>query len=291
MAVRVKKINQAQTITTSKADKPSEVVSRKISSILIVDDYLPNLTLSRLQLERGGHRISTVDTGIKAVACCEKQRFDLILMDINMAGMDGYQTTQMIKTNEWTRDVPIIAMTASADDHTRQKCRRFGMADLITKPIGKSQILKMADKWLRQPARRHCSSQACYSETSIDSSNRDEAVMNPQRALDEFIGDGELLAAVFRQFVTDMDDRLEYVFEAMENNAFDTVRAQAHAIKGAAANLTAMSLARAAGNLEKHGAEKNRSQCRQAFECLKKECRRLQSYFHKGRWRIEHSDC
>ena len=249
-------------------------------SILVVDDYPSNLVLSRCQLESGGHNVVTVDSGIQAMKCCEKQFFDLILMDINMAGMDGYKTTQLlIKGNGWTRQVPIIAMTASADIQTKERCRKAGMVDLITKPVKRFQLLEMVEKWLQklpQPDPGHgiISDPICL-----------------EQALGEFDGDHDLLDNVVRQFVLNLEVQINTITTAMDNNEFEQIRFQAHAIKGGAGNLTAYSLAKAAEKLEKAGVEKNKLECKKAFECLYKEGRRLKNYLDQGEGYIENSDC
>ena len=130
---------------------------RRSGTILVVDDYPINLALSRRQLEAGGHKVVTAESGMEAITRYQKQDFDLILMDINMAGMDGCQTTRCLinGSEKENRDTcgrngqpPIIAMTATADNQTLEKCRHAGMVDVITKPVKRSQILDMVDKWL-----------------------------------------------------------------------------------------------------------------------------------------------
>jgi len=265
-------------------------------SILVVDDYFSNLTLARRQLESGGHGVVTVDTGIKAIEFCDKQSFDLILMDINMAGMDGYQTTQTLKNGKGRNcRVPVIAMTASADNHTLEQCRKTGMVDLIVKPVNRKNLLKTVDKWLGHPPGVSLSlpEDPPWAGNNISAFHCD-AMNDPicrVQVLEEFGGDQALLDTVIQQFMDVLQPQIDKIQEAMDNNNFNVIQSLSHAIKGGAGNLTAYPLARAAETLEKGSAQKNGGQCKPAFQCLCTEARRLKSYLHKRAYHVENSDC
>ena len=269
-------------------------------SILVVDDYASNLTLARRQLESAGHGVVTVDTGIKAIECCDHQTFDLILMDINMAGMDGYQTTKILKDPKGRNSgVPVIALTASADNHTMEKCRNTGMVDLITKPVNRMTLLKIVDKWLNHSSDHLLSSpeQEPPAEEHIPVSFFDtmaDTVSIPicrEQALKEFDGDRVLLDTVIQQFMDQLERQIDTIEGAMDHKNFGIIYSQSHAIKGGAGNLRALPLAEAAGALEKRSAEKDHRKCKLAFQCLCKEARRLKLYLYQREGHIENSDC
>ena len=244
--------------------------------------------------------VVTVDTGIKAMECCDKQDFDLILMDINMAGMDGYQTTKILKDPKGRNSrVPVIALTASADNHTLEKCRNTGMVDLITKPVNRMTLLKIVDKWLKHPSGVLLSlpDQEPLAEEnspvfSFDTTS--DGVSTPicrEQALEEFDGDRVLLDTVIQQFMDQLERQIDKIKGAMDHKNFGIIYCQSHAIKGGAGNLRAIPLAAAAGALENSSAEKNHSKCKLAFQCLCKEARRLKLYLHQREGHIENSDC
>ncbi len=294
-------VPMAEDIPDAASSSKAVVGLQPKASILVVDDYASNLTLARRQLESGGHGVVTVDTGIKAIEYCDKQAFDLILMDINMAGMDGYQTTQILKNSGGGNSrVPVIAMTASADNHTLEKCRNLGMADLITKPVNRVALLKIVDKWLKHPTDVLLSlpEQAPLEDENTPASPCDiinDALPMPpidrEQALEEFDGDHELLDTVIQQFMDQLERQIDEIKGAMDNKNFAILHSQSHAIKGGAGNLSAFPLAEAAGLLEKASSEKKGTQCELAFQCLCREARHLKLYLYQREGHIENSDC
>jgi CheY-like chemotaxis protein len=105
--------------------------------ILLVEDEYINRTLAINVLEREGWSVSIAENGVEALAVLETESFDLILMDVQMPEMDGYETTRTIRRQEQetTRHMPIIAMTAYAVKGDREKCLAAGMDGYISKPI------------------------------------------------------------------------------------------------------------------------------------------------------------
>ena len=106
-------------------------------TILLVEDEYINRTLAVTLLQRDNWQITTAENGREALEHLEKNSFDLILMDIQMPELDGYETTRIIRENEKTTGdhIPIIAMTAYAVKGDRQKCLGAGMDGYISKPI------------------------------------------------------------------------------------------------------------------------------------------------------------
>ena len=112
------------------------------ASILIVDDYPANLLALEALLAPLGHRIVKASSGDQALRCLLDEDFALILMDVMMPGMDGFQTVAMIKERKKTVSVPIIFVTAMAKEAEQiSKGYAYGAVDYITKPFD-SDILK-----------------------------------------------------------------------------------------------------------------------------------------------------
>ena len=122
--------------TPEKASAPPEV-ARQPLSILVAEDNGINQRLIRRVLELRGHRVTMADNGIGAVEMWRGGGFDLVLMDIQMPGMDGLEATRRIRAEETLRGshVPIITMTASAMNGDREKCLAAGLDHYLTKPI------------------------------------------------------------------------------------------------------------------------------------------------------------
>ncbi len=106
-------------------------------NILLAEDNRVNQIVARRFLERQGHHVTIVDNGAAAVKAVENGHFDVILMDVQMPEMDGYEATRCIRamSSETRRQVPIIALTAHAMESDKTKCLAAGMSDFLTKPL------------------------------------------------------------------------------------------------------------------------------------------------------------
>ncbi|MEW6265436.1 MAG: adenylate/guanylate cyclase domain-containing protein [Thermodesulfobacteriota bacterium] len=105
------------------------------ADILVVDDVPANLTLLTGLLKENGYHVRPVPSGKLALNAVERDPPDLILLDINMPGMDGYEVCQRIKAKESTRDIPIIFLTAKAEVEDEARGLALGAVDYITKPV------------------------------------------------------------------------------------------------------------------------------------------------------------
>jgi HAMP domain-containing protein/signal transduction histidine kinase/DNA-binding response OmpR family regulator len=118
--------------------------------VLIVDDDMRNLFALTTALERFGLTILNAESGQEAIHNLEKHRdIDIVLMDIMMPEMDGYETMKRIRSNEKNKDMTIIAVTAKAMKGDRQKCIESGASDYITKPVNVDQLLSLMRVWLK----------------------------------------------------------------------------------------------------------------------------------------------
>jgi putative two-component system response regulator len=105
-----------------------------MKTIFVIDDSEVNLTKVKQALE-GSYRILTFISAVRMFAVIKKVMPDLILLDIEMPEMDGFQTLQELKKNEKTEPIPIIFLTASSDEETEAKCLEMGAVDFIMKPF------------------------------------------------------------------------------------------------------------------------------------------------------------
>ena len=113
--------------------------SRKI---LLVEDNEINRMLATTILDRLGHRTTVASDGGQAVALCARQRFDLVLMDMQMPVLDGLQATAQIRALDTPmRRVPVIALTANALRGDRERCLAAGMDDYLSKPVDLDELL------------------------------------------------------------------------------------------------------------------------------------------------------
>ena len=143
--------------------------TRQNIRILVADDYDINQKLAHFILQNAGYQVEIVENGLQAVETYQNNPFDLILMDIRMPLMDGYEATKRIRhwegqkqnnigggpdsffetsrTQASFKQVPIIAMTGDDAECVRATCRKKGMNDCIGKPLKKDRLLSVVQNW------------------------------------------------------------------------------------------------------------------------------------------------
>jgi signal transduction histidine kinase/CheY-like chemotaxis protein len=119
--------------------------------ILVAEDNLINQKLTVRLLEKKGYRATVAENGLIALACLEKQRFDMILMDVQMPEMGGLETTRSIRERERISGghIPIVAMTANAMKGDRERCLESGMDDYVSKPVLPEEMFRVMESQLK----------------------------------------------------------------------------------------------------------------------------------------------
>jgi HAMP domain-containing protein/CheY-like chemotaxis protein/signal transduction histidine kinase len=120
-------------------------------TVLLVDDDARNIFALSSVLERRGMRVLTATNGSEAVSLVESEPdISIVLMDIMMPGMDGYETIEAIRMNPAFRRLPIVALTAKAMKGDREKCLEAGASDYLAKPVNTEQLLSALRMWLHR---------------------------------------------------------------------------------------------------------------------------------------------
>jgi two-component system cell cycle response regulator DivK len=122
-----------------------------MAKILLVEDNEMNRDMLSRRLERKGFEVVMAVDGGQAVTMAEGERPDLILMDMSLPVMDGWEATRRVKAAETTRHIPIIALTAHAMAGDREKALGAGCDDYDTKPIEMPRLLEKIDALLTRP--------------------------------------------------------------------------------------------------------------------------------------------
>jgi CheY-like chemotaxis protein len=116
--------------------------------ILLAEDHPVNRRLAQRILEQDGHTVIAAEDGLQALAAVDREPVDLVLMDVQMPGMDGLETTRAIREREKRKagHVPIAAVTAHAMSGDRERCLAAGMDDYVTKPIHAEALRRLIER-------------------------------------------------------------------------------------------------------------------------------------------------
>jgi CheY-like chemotaxis protein len=216
----------------------------RTARILLAEDNLVNQRVAVGILTRRGHHVTVAINGREAVEAVQRERFDLILMDVQMPEMGGFEATAIIREREM-RDgghIRIVAMTAHAMSGDRERCLAAGMDGYLSKPITQSLLFDVVEQGSAGVAAR-----ALAAVVPVP--------FNRGELMDRLGGDVELFADVVGLFLDDCPKRLAAIKNAVELRDAELIRASAHALKGAAGTLSAVPLFDAAQTLERLGAE------------------------------------
>ncbi len=239
----------------------SEIRGSK-AEILLAEDYPTNQQIAVRYLTDAGYRVTLAEDGRQAVDLFRTKQFDLILMDIQMPLVDGYEATRQIREQEAgqvvhhpqhpikIRRTPIIAMTAHAIKGYREKCIEADMDDYMTKPFKKKDMVAMVEKW--SVRKKDPEPDA---ETGLDFPFLPDSLPLPlpldyDRALLEFENDKDFFWEVLNEFLHTAGLQLQKMDKALGHEDFARIQEEAHAIKGGASNLTAAALSDVAAELE-----------------------------------------
>lgn len=215
-------------------------------NILLAEDNAFNQKVAVGMLQNMGHQVSVVSNGWEAVKAAESERFDLILMDVQMPQMDGFQATKAIRALEISREhrTPIIAMTAYAMTGDREKCLSEGMDGYISKPIRGAELFSTIENLSANLA-------ADWSE----SRNQPHAggVLDRQALLEGVGGDRSLLGEVLDIFREDCPKLLDEIRKAVAARDPELLHHAAHPLKGMLGGIGAKSASQIALKMENAG--------------------------------------
>jgi CheY-like chemotaxis protein len=128
-----------------------DVASFNDSRILLVEDNLVNQKVASVILSKWKLQVDTAQNGYEALKLLSIYPYDLVLMDVQMPGLDGCKTTQLIRSGEYNvinPEIPVIAMTAHTMNGDRENCLVCGMDDYISKPFNIDQLFTILNKWI-----------------------------------------------------------------------------------------------------------------------------------------------
>ncbi len=305
----------------------------KKSHILVVDDTDVNQKIAQLILQKADYRVDIAENGQQAVEAHQQNRYDLILMDIQMPIMDGHEATRKIRELELKaqssklkgrgsgelsassfqlsaraqtgrmqneigknsdpnsdfriptsdfKEVPIVAMTGSAGPGSFDETLYPGMNDCFGKPLQRDRLLSVVQKWINADSKTHTIENPADEIPAIDKKHeKNQYPLDLDRAIEEFMGQKEILLGVLQKFLTSTGSQLDNIRHAVKEADYGVLGSKAHAIKGAAANLTADKLADLAADLEQAADKRQPDLSTELADKLEQEFYSLKKYIRQ----------
>jgi CheY-like chemotaxis protein/HPt (histidine-containing phosphotransfer) domain-containing protein len=173
---------------------------------------LEDRLLLEVLLKRQGYKTVQCSSGSHAVELCESERFDIVLMDIRMAGMDGLEATRTIRSRDLNAQTPILAITASGGIEDEQLCLKAGCDDCIRKPVRKDTLLRKVHRFLERQEQIRIAAMG-GEITSLLSYDPD-------------------YRKTIETFIENLPNRIRQMQQAMDSQNLQELAFKAHALKG-----------------------------------------------------------
>jgi CheY-like chemotaxis protein/HPt (histidine-containing phosphotransfer) domain-containing protein len=252
---------------------------RLAGRVLVVEDNPVNQAVVKKMLEKAGLSPITANDGMEAMEVMRQEQFDVVLMDCQMPRMDGYETTEAIRSRENSHGLtrtPVIAMTANAMAGDREKCLAVGMDDYLSKPVKPTQLENMLRQWL--PMEEMIKEDEPGRVEDVNGGD-EESVLTLDAVSESILGttgdssmpaNGMIDRTVLEELYEIMEDEFVSVLESYLKSApglmygirdavksldMDALVKSAHPLKSSSANVGAMELSVLARDLELKGRE------------------------------------
>jgi len=202
--------------------------------ILLVEDNEINQQVACELLQNMGLNVDVANNGERAINQLINKHYELVLMDIQMPGMDGYETTARIRTNSKIADLPIIAMTAHAMPSDKEKCLLVGMNEHVAKPIDPIKLFNTLSKWLEP------------SPSSDTHKKSSPAVLVNLQGIDMQYGlnrvgnNQDLYNKLLTEFLADHQNTVSKLMSYLDNGDFTEAKRLCHTLYGVSGNIGAL---------------------------------------------------
>ncbi|MCX6074840.1 MAG: response regulator [Campylobacterales bacterium] len=241
--------------------------------VLLVEDNQTNQLVAKGFLEKLGIvTIEIAENGLEAVEKASKEQFDIVLMDLQMPIMDGFEATAKIRALPGCHSLPIVAMTAAAMKQDREETFAAGMNDHISKPIDVNELFIVLQKWIKR-----------QNKEDIDTlSNNDKGMYLKGFDNERFaqIGlDRNAIYHILTNFAKSQKDTKESLRHYLDNNRYDEALALVHSLKGASGNIGALELYEATKTLENQLQQKKSESLDEFFNQLDKTLTNIENIF------------
>ncbi len=218
------------------------------SSVLLVEDISINQQVMQEYLERCRVSVMVAENGREALEQVRSHTFDLVLMDVQMPEMDGFQATRAIRADGRFDDLPIVALTAHAMEGDREACLAAGMNDFLSKPVEPEALLQVLLRWIEsgQPDRDFVEETAM--DDKEDGSGLPEALpgIDLENAMRKLSGDAGILRQLLVRFHQEYEPITDEVLRLLDSGDLTGARELLHKLKGASGVLDATRVYRSA---------------------------------------------
>jgi len=238
--------------------------------ILLAEDGPDNRELIQAVLRKAGAEVEMVDNGRSAVREAEAGAFDVILMDMNMPEMDGYDATRLLRLRGYSR--PILALTANAMSTDREHCLAAGCNDHLAKPIDRARLIRSIAE---------CVGQRATGPRTPDAASEPPLDGQTPRLLSQFADDPEM-APILGRFVDRLAGHERAMQGALDGGRLDDLQRLAHQLKGSGGSYGYPALTDAAGDLEQAAKARDSEAARSALARLAELCESVRNGLAAG---------
>jgi signal transduction histidine kinase/HPt (histidine-containing phosphotransfer) domain-containing protein len=224
--------------------------AKRRMSVLVVDDNTSSRSLATLQLSALGYEARTVEDGRRALNELARKNYDIVLMDCEMPGMDGYTTTAEIRRREGSeKHIVVIAMTAHAFEAVRSRCLACGMDDFLAKPVTLSAMVKVLELWTARIESGETARLESPSAPKLSSSQLDDGYINELHLLSPAAGT-DVFESLVNSFLSEVPAKIAELKLSIGSKDVESLRQAAHALKGAANTVGAVGFARVCSTVQ-----------------------------------------
>ena len=244
--------------------------------ILFVEDNLINLQMTKEILEQLGFAADTAESGFVALQKVEEKFFDVILIDIRMPEMDGYETTRRIRALPGAEKLPIIALSADAVEGVAEKAKGSGMNEYLTKPLNPLKLIAVLQKYFEIEVIGEGLAGAPGEQTGTMTDGR--VCLDWEKGVQRMGGNKIKYREILRQFISNHKDDANKLVYLLAANNLGEAGILVHTIKGIANNIGATALRDASIDLEKAIQENDHRRLEQALQDFKTALEELCAY-------------
>jgi PAS domain S-box-containing protein len=244
-----------------KPDEKADEIRLDGTRILLVEDNVINQEVATEILGSVGAVVEIANNGKEAVDLVAAKKYDLVLMDLQMPVMGGYEATKFIRSERKNLELPIIAMTAHAMQGVDAECRAAGMNDYVSKPIDPNNLFSTIQRWVK--VNRDTSVPAAEKHPAAESSNQEEQQLpdaipgiNMVEGLNRVGGNRKLYRKLLHDFADNYRSCVAEIRQGIAAGRLEEARRLSHTLKGVSGNISATDIFSVSEKIE-HALTKN----------------------------------